>query len=177
MKKMQFEILVPHGLLRRREHAGRNERRNNIQLHVGQRANPAVGGDIDAFELRRRTALILLHQADEGPDRRRIALYPQPQAADSFLFPDCIELPHLRKHDLRMLQKPQSCLGRHDAAVGSAEDLVPRYPCQGAAMLWAGGILYPNAAIASTAQVNARAMSGTGKPKVPSGLPGSCSMA
>lgn len=44
-------------------------------------------------------------------------------------------------------------------------------------MLWAGGILYSNAAIASTAQVNARAMSGTGKPKVPSGLPGSCSMA
>ena len=80
MKKMQFEILVPHGLLRRREHAGRNERRNNIQLHVGQCANPAVGGDIDAFELRRRTALILLHQADEGltageslctPSRRR----------------------------------------------------------------------------------------------------------
>ena len=72
---------------------------------------------------------------------------------------------------------------RSPASVGTMPLLVllkisyPVTPVRGAAMLWAGGILYPNAAIASTAQVNARAMSGTGKPKVPSGLPESCSMA
>ena len=52
MDKMQLQILILRGLLGGREHAGRDERNNDIQLHVGQCADPAVGGDIDAFERR-----------------------------------------------------------------------------------------------------------------------------
>ena len=60
MDKMQLQILILRGLLGGREHAGRDERNNDIQLHVGQCADPAVGGDIDAFERRGRAVLLLL---------------------------------------------------------------------------------------------------------------------
>ena len=88
VEKMQLEILILHGLLGRGEHAGRDERRDDVKLHVGQRADAAVGGDIDAFEFRGRAVPVLLRQADKRLDRGGKALHAEPQPADPPLRPD-----------------------------------------------------------------------------------------
>lgn len=124
VEKMQLEILILHGLLGRGEHTGRDERRDDVELHVGQRADAAVGGDIDAFEFRGRAVPVLLRQADKRLDRGGKALHAEPQPADPALRPDGIELLQLRENDLRMLQKPLARLRGDDAAVSAAEDLI-----------------------------------------------------